>query len=75
MTNSEDFGRQDEGSLEERSQIVGSNHNTLKEGPIKTHFYPQLRSTSTWKYHGSEKNSEYGAEEVEPYSLWKKGCK
>ena len=52
---------------------MGSNHNTLKEGLIKTHFYPQLRSTSTWKYHESEKNSEYGAVEVKPYSLWEKG--
>ena len=32
--------RQDEGSLEEWSKVVGSNHNTPKEGPIETHFYP-----------------------------------
>ena len=52
---------------------MGSNHNTLKEGLIQTHFYPQSRSTSAWKNHESEKNGEYGAVEVEPYSLWKKG--
>jgi hypothetical protein len=35
VTNYEDFGRQDEGSLVEASKIVGSNHNNLMGGPIK----------------------------------------
>ena len=68
------FWRQDEGSLEEGSKVVGSNHNTLKEGPNKTHFYPQQRSSLVWKEQESEKNGEYGAVEVEPYSLWKREC-
>jgi hypothetical protein len=54
---------------------VGSNHNSLKERPIKTHFYPPSRSTLVWKDHESEKIGEYGEVEVEPYSLWRRECK
>ena len=45
---------------------MGSNHNTLKIVPIKTHALPQQRSTLVHKKHEGEKYDDYGEVEVEP---------
>ena len=66
MTNSEDFEDKRKVHQKKGSKIVGSNHNTLKEVPIKTHALPQQRSTLVRKKHEGEKNGEYGEVEVEP---------
>ena len=60
------FLRQDEGSSKEGSKIVGRNHNTLKEVPIKTHALPQQRSTLVRKKHEGEKSCDYGEAEADP---------
>ena len=60
------FWRQDEGSSEKGSKVVGSNHNTLKEVPIKTHALPQQRSTLVHEKHEGKKSGDYGEAQADP---------
>jgi hypothetical protein len=66
VTNSGRFRRQDEGSSEKGSKVVGSNHNTVKKVPIKTHALPQQRSTLVHGKHEGEKYNDYGEAEADP---------
>ena len=45
---------------------MGSNHNILKEVPIKTHALPQQRSTLVHKKHEGEKYDDYGEAQADP---------
>jgi hypothetical protein len=45
---------------------VGSNHNILKEVPIKIHALPQQRSTLVRKKHEGVKYNDYGEVVVKP---------
>ena len=45
---------------------MGSNHNTLKEVPIKIHALPQQRSTLVHKKHEGEKYDDYGEAQADP---------
>jgi hypothetical protein len=64
--NSGRFRRQDEGSSEKGSKVVGSNHNIQKEVPIKTYALPQQRSTLVHKKHECEKAGDYGEAQADP---------
>jgi hypothetical protein len=45
---------------------VGSNHNTQKIVPIKTHALPQHRSTLVHEKHEGKKYGDYGEAEADP---------